>query len=77
MIQETCIAQLVRVVLFVLGLGCVLIWDGPGGWITAVVYTLLGNVPFILIQRYNRPRLLHLMKTMSAAAEREEAVCVS
>ena len=77
MIQETCIAELVHVVLFVLGFGCVLIWDGPGGWITAVVYNLLGNVPFILIQRYNRPRLLHLMKTMSAAAEREEAVCVS
>ena len=72
MVQETCIAELVHIILFVLGFGCVLIWDGPGGWITAVVYNLLGNVPFILIQRYNRPRLLHLMETVGAAARREE-----
>ena len=73
MIQETCIAELIHMILFVLGFGCVLIWaEGPGGWIVAMVYNLLGNVPFILIQRYNRPRLRHLMETMAAAAAREE-----
>ena len=73
MIQEACIAELIHMILFVLGFGCVLIWaEGPGGWIVAMVYNLLGNVPFILIQRYNRPRLRHLMETMAAAAAREE-----
>ena len=61
MIQETCIAEFVHIVLFVLGFGCVLIWEGPGGWMAAAVYNLLGNVPFILIQRYNRPRLQRLL----------------
>lgn len=78
MIQETCIAEFVHMILFVLGFGCVLLWDGPGGWMVAVVYNLLGNVPFILIQRYNRPRLQHLMAAMRAAAGKEkEAVCAS
>ena len=78
MIQETCIAELVHVILFLLGFGCVLIWEGTGGWIVAIVYNLLGNVPFILIQRYNRPRLQHLMDTMRSAVDRgEEAPCAS
>ena len=78
MVQETCIAEFVHMILFVLGFGCVLLWDGPGGWMVAVVYNLLGNVPFILIQRYNRPRLQHLMAAMRAAAGKEkEAVCAS
>ena len=75
MIQETCIAEFVHLILFVLGFGCILIWDGLGGWVVSVVYNLLGNVPFILIQRYNRPRLQHLMSAIGAAAER--APCVS
>ena len=29
-------------------------------WVLWLVYNLLGNVSFILIQRYNRPRLLRL-----------------
>ena len=29
-------------------------------WALWLVYNLLGNVSFILIQRYNRPRLLRL-----------------
>jgi len=32
------------------------------------MYILIGNLPFILIQRYNRPRLMHLLKRM----DREE-----
>ena len=65
LIQETCIAEVVHIILFILGFGCVLLWgDGPGGWIIALVYNLLGNVPFILIQRYNRPRLQRLMAAM-------------
>ena len=72
MIQETCIAELIHLILFVLGFACVLIWDGAGGWIVALVYNLLGNVPFILIQRYNRPRLQRLLENLDAAARREE-----
>ena len=31
--------------------------EGIGGVLFAAVYILLGNVPFVIIQRYNRPRL--------------------
>ena len=78
MIQETCIAELIHIILFVLGFGCVLIWEGWGGWVVALVYNLLGNVPFILIQRYNRPRLRRLMAAIDTQLNRgEEAPCVS
>lgn len=58
MIQETCIAEFIHKMLFILGFGCVFIMEGAWGWIIAAVYNLAGNVPFILIQRYNRPRLV-------------------
>ena len=56
MVQETCIAECVHVLLAILGFGCVFIWRAEGGWVMALLYAL-GNLPYILIQRYNRPRL--------------------
>ena len=34
----------------------------PGAWgvLFYAAYFLLGNLPFILIQRYNRPRLVRI-----------------
>ena len=31
-------------------------------WICMLLYDLFGNLPFILIQRYNRPRLVILLE---------------
>ncbi len=62
MIQETCAAELTHWVLCFTGLGC--LWISPGIW--GAVFTLgnilLGNLPFVMIQRYNRPRLVRLEK---------------
>jgi len=55
MLAETCVAEAVHFALALCGFGCVAIWQGVGGVAVALVYAL-GNVPFILIQRYNRPR---------------------
>ncbi len=33
------------------------LWTPLDLWLTCLVIALIGNVPFILIQRYNRPRL--------------------
>ncbi|MDO5390853.1 MAG: glycosyl-4,4'-diaponeurosporenoate acyltransferase [Eubacteriales bacterium] len=63
MVQETCVAEFIHVVLCIMGLGCLLIWKGIGGWVLFVLY-LLGNIPFILIQRYNRPKLVRLLKRL-------------
>ena len=62
MIGETCTAELTHVVLSVLGLGMLRIWPGAGGIAVTAVYILLGNLPFIIIQRYNRPRLERLLE---------------
>ena len=64
MLLETCVAECVHAVLCLLGLGCLLLWPGAGGVCVYLVYSLLGNIPFILIQRYERPRLLRLYARM-------------
>ena len=63
MIRETCIAEFIHSLLCLLALPCLLIWPGWGGSIFLLLY-ILGNLPFIMIQRYNRPRLQHLQARM-------------
>ena len=65
MLEETCVAEFIHVVLSVLGLTCLWLWPGFGGAVVTLVYILLGNVPFIIIQRYNRPRLQRLLARRS------------
>lgn len=62
MIQETCTAELTHIVLCITGLYCVRLWPGAGGITLAILNIVLFNLPFILIQRYNRPRLMRLYK---------------
>lgn len=57
LIKETCIAEITHVLAAILGFGCVFIWEGVGGWIVSIAF-LLFNIPFIIIQRFNRPRLI-------------------
>ncbi len=66
MVQETCVAELVHLLLAVAGFACVRIWRGMGGWVVSLLFAL-GNLPFIIIQRYNRPRLVRLLHRMKAA----------
>lgn len=63
MIQETCVAEFIHLLLCFLGLYCIRLWDGIGGYMIAIL-NILGNLPFILIQRYNRPRLLYLKRKL-------------
>lgn len=60
LVRETCVAEAVHGVLILLSLAVLKIWEGPGGWICYAL-CLLGNLPFILIQRYNRPRLVRML----------------
>lgn len=62
MIQETCTAELTHIFLCITGLYCVRLWPGAGGITLAILNIVLFNLPFILIQRYNRPRLVRLYK---------------
>ena len=61
MIRETCTAEAVHNLLNLAGLWLLGLWDGIGGVVVYLIYVLLGNLPFILVQRYNRPRLKALL----------------
>lgn len=60
LVQETCRAETVHAVSCLLGLAFLRLWPGVGGAVVLAVWVLLANLPFIVIQRYNRPRLVRL-----------------
>lgn len=64
LIKETCVAELVHwlLILFITPM-IFRAMRGFGGFIAAVIY-IIGNLVFIIIQRYNRPRLVTLYKRM-------------
>lgn len=64
MVQETCIAEVVHSALCVLGLWILRLWRGWGGILFYAIYALFGNVAFILIQRFNRPKLTALAEKL-------------
>jgi len=57
LLNETCIAEATHVAAAILGFGCVFVWKGVGGWIMSVLFFLF-NIPYIIMQRFNRPRLI-------------------
>lgn len=61
MIQETCVAEWTHGILSIAGLAMLWFWTGIGGICMTAVYILLGNLPFIVVQRFNRPRLQKLL----------------
>lgn len=63
MVTETCIAEGIHGFLCFAGLGCLFLWKGTGGICAAVLYAL-GNIPYCLIQRYNRPKLMKILKSL-------------
>lgn len=73
LIQESCVAELIHVLLIFASFGCMAIWPGKGGVLVTLLW-MLGNVPYILIQRYNRPRLKRLARRLGAKVEHESAL---
>ena len=61
MIQETCVAELVHGLLCLSGLACLELWPGVGGTVITLL-NLVVNLAYVAIQRYNRPRLLRLLR---------------
>jgi len=70
MLRETCVAELIHVLLCLSGVYCIVLWAGAGGLVIAVL-NVLGNLPFILVQRYNRPRLAKLLKRCKRGMDTE------
>jgi glycosyl-4,4'-diaponeurosporenoate acyltransferase len=66
LVRETCVAELVHWVLVLLSPMFLILMPRGWNWGSMIVYNLVGNFPFIMIQRYNRPRLLVLMERQRA-----------
>ena len=71
MIHETCVAEVIHHVMNFCALRCLKLWPGMGGICITLLYILL-NLPFILIQRYNRPRLLHLQQRLEKRQDSDQ-----
>ncbi len=69
LIAETCVAEISHVVLLILSVRILFMWEGSGGFWFFVIYGILGNIPFILVQRYNRPRLIKLLHRLEKKDE--------
>ncbi len=69
-VTETCRAEAVHWGLCFLSPVVCLFWGNAIGWLcTALI--VLGNLPFILIQRYNRPMLVALARRLDVREERK------
>ena len=74
MIRETCVAEVIHISVSIAGLRCLWMWPGVGGVTVTAIHIVLLNLPFILIQRYNRPRLIRLQKKLEK--KKEGTICV-
>jgi len=59
MIKETCIAEITHVFLMITGLGCFRFFRAKTAVKVYIIY-FFANLPYIIVQRYNRPRLNRL-----------------
>ncbi len=64
MIQETCVAEFIHGINAIAGFYCLKLCPGVGGVVLSIIYAVILNLPFVLVQRYNRPRLIELNKRL-------------
>ncbi len=73
LVQETCVAEVIHVALIFCGVPIPFFWREHRicGVILTVGYAL-GNLVFVVIQRYNRPMLLSLAKRLEEREVRQQ-----
>ena len=70
LILETCVAEAVHAGLCLAAFPICFFWEGAAGAAFVWIY-ILGNLPFIMIQRYNRPALIVLAERLKKREERK------
>lgn len=68
LVKESCVAEFVHYLLSISSLGIYEIWNNVTGIYLTIIY-ILGNIPFIMIQRYNRPNLIALREKLKLRKE--------
>ena len=71
MIRETCAAEATHTLLMLAGLGEIVIWPCVWGVMLYLVYAILGNLIFIILQRYNSTRIVRLSERKRATRCKE------
>ncbi|MFR7743847.1 MAG: hypothetical protein ACLU3I_11580 [Acutalibacteraceae bacterium] len=72
MIRETCAAEVTHALLMLAGLGADRHLAGRvAASMLYLIYAIFGNLVFIIIQRYNRPRLVRLYERKRAKRSNE------
>lgn len=64
LIQESCIAGLSHGILAILSHAVLIWWKNSWAYVFLAVYNLLFNLPYIMIQRYNRPRFIRMLNML-------------
>lgn len=66
LIRETCIAEIIHYMLSLLSPVFLALMPPVWGPICMLLYVGVGNLPFIIIQRFNRPRLMEILRRQRA-----------
>ncbi|MBQ8683290.1 MAG: hypothetical protein IJ518_02090 [Clostridia bacterium] len=74
LVRETCVAEVVHLALFVVSPTIYRFCRNGVGILLSVLFGV-GNLPFVAIQRYNRPKLLSLMERMRKREESQDHAC--
>lgn len=69
LIRETCVAEAVHFCLCLLAFPIYFFWGNLTGVLLALVFVVC-NLPFMIIQRYNRPSLVFLAERLKKREER-------
>ncbi len=72
MLRETCIAEFIHKLHLIGGLLCLYMYPAFGGVLIVCINAFLLNLPFIIIQRYNRPRLMRVYKKLRDSSKTTE-----
>lgn len=76
MLRETCVAEFIHVLSCFLGIPIMWIYKKVGGFVLYLLFIMIGNIPYILIQRYNRPRLMRLYRTLAKKNSEKISECI-
>ena len=72
LIQESCVAEFVHLMLILSSPFIAAFMDGRAALFCGIAFAV-GNVPFVLIQRYNRPKLIKLYRAAQEKKNDENA----